>query len=260
MVWVPVIYQFSLFVPTILTPNDFFSRPEHPMRWFAILGLIGSALVIYLIGQIFVRYHPEEKQGITTVMARTIIASMLICDIPTVTGLFPTFSAMFPNVIFYILFCIALSAVITLGFLQIHQSNSVPDVYPSNDSKSHGGGINFALIRQLYLYVISSILILFLILMTYAYVVFPFIPVEKGGGDFNSATRISVVTQPGAVQADIKDSVLIYSTSTSLFFAKPEPKNDACDWRATGVIPDLIEVRREDVRSISNSAPQANCF
>lgn len=264
MVWVAPIYQFSLFVPTILSPNDFFSRPEHPWRFFAILGLISSVLVIYIGGQIYLRFHPHKKRRVALVTARAMIVSMIICDLPTITGLFPTFSAMFPNVVFYILFCILLSAVITLGFVQISETNRTANSRAKDNALAnaslHEHEMDLVLIRQVYLYGISSILILFLILTTYAYVVYPFIPVDKGGGDFSYSARVSVLSSSDAPQTDLNDAVLIYSTSESLFFAKPEPGNDACNWRTTAVIPNLVEFQRREIRAISHGVSQANCF
>src|ERR1700692_4352451 len=105
-----------------------------------------------------------------------------------------------------------------------------------------------------------SLLLLFLVLTSYSYSVFPFIPSAKGGGDYENAPTVSVNFKEDEIAAlaeelkmgvhgvrQIRDVILIYATTSSFYFAKSEAGNDPCDWRAGRNRPKIMELRREQI-------------
>lgn len=259
MGWVPICYQASLIIPTILAPPDFFSRSQSiaaSLRYFSFLFLIFLVLIIFIAGRYIILRISEqpEKLKIARVVGIAILVTIGLCDLPVFYGLAPIFYSMFPNVLFFVGFCLALSLILAFGYTQI-----------SEHLETNHNGTSFALVRQVYLYIVSAVVILFFIAVSYAYVVFPFIPVEKGGANFTSSNRVSVSMRSNntdeAVTLRLKNTLLIYATSNSLFFATPAPENDACDWQTrASAMSDLIQIPREEVRSISQGPTLPNCF
>ena len=105
-----------------------------------------------------------------------------------------------------------------------------------------------------------SILLLFLVLTSYSYWVFPFIPSVKGGGDYENAPRVFATYKDDGLDAlagelnmgvpgvrRISGVILIYATTSSYYFAKPKAGNDPCDWRAGRSRPKIMELRRDQI-------------
>jgi hypothetical protein len=109
------------------------------------------------------------------------------------------------------------------------------------------------------------VLLLFLVLTSYSYLVFPFIPNLKGGGDYENAPKVSVTLRDAGKSKDPSGSLLLYTSSSSFYFAQPERGNDPCDWRVGRSRPEIIEFRREEIRTLSFRAEskqtgKTNCF
>jgi hypothetical protein len=114
-------------------------------------------------------------------------------------------------------------------------------------------------------------LLLFTVLISYSYWIFPFIPSAKGGGDYEHASRVSIIAKPqnapgreriGAIDpASLDQSLILYSTSSSYYFARPERGNTPCDWRAGRSRPKINEVRRDEIGGLvlKVDATPSNC-
>jgi hypothetical protein len=102
---------------------------------------------------------------------------------------------------------------------------------------------------------VLSLLIFFLVLTSYAYNVFPFIPVSKGGGDYENAPLASVIwkgEEKGKQldSKDLKDTILLYTNSSSYYFAKPKKESNPCHWRTGSGRPRIVELSRDEVRAL----------
>lgn len=127
--------------------------------------------------------------------------------------------------------------------------------------------------------VVMSI-IFFLLIICYSYWVFPFIPSVKGGGDYEHALRVVFVLKQPAKKEQLDanldyrdlqdninrptDAILLYTTTTSYYFARPIKGSDPCDWRAGRSRPRILQVKREEIRALSvpgysAEQPQSNC-
>jgi hypothetical protein len=110
---------------------------------------------------------------------------------------------------------------------------------------------------------LASIVILFyLTIASYAYLIFPFIPIAKGGADFTAAPYSSV--QKHASDKPDTGMILLYATSSVSFFAKPMTGNDACRWRLGDPLPAIIRIPDSNI-SFTETTPLAqtrdsNCF
>ena len=126
MILVPLLYQFSLFAPTILAPNDFFSRPEHPERYWDIFWLILLVSGVYWAGAYSINclLNSKNEQRNTTILAFLLMGIMAVFNRNTAPALWPTVAAMFPNLLLYILFCLVLSANITVAVVASSKANS----------------------------------------------------------------------------------------------------------------------------------------
>ncbi|HEU0084072.1 MAG TPA: hypothetical protein VFQ87_14490 [Bradyrhizobium sp.] len=128
----------------------------------------------------------------------------------------------------------------------------------------------------LYYMIVSSggillALLLYVVLICYSYWVFPFIPSIKGGGDYENASRVSVVLKKVDVRErlgdvnlnsqELEQALIIYSSSSSYYFARPTKNNNPCDWRAGHAKPWITEVRRDEVRALmfGGESRQSNC-
>ena len=108
--------------------------------------------------------------------------------------------------------------------------------------------------------IVLSLLLLFLVLTSYSYGIFPFIPSVKGGGDYENAPTVSAIFKDDGLDKlaselhmgvggdqRIRDVILIYATTSSFYFAKPEAGNDPCDWRTGGNRPKILELKRDQI-------------
>jgi hypothetical protein len=129
----------------------------------------------------------------------------------------------------------------------------------SGETKHREGGKSAEFSQFVLLYSLSGVLLFLLavvMLLTYSYWIFPFIPSVKGGADYEIAARVTVVLKSAASDrtqlspTELENAVLLYSTSSSYYFAKPGRENTACDWRAGRAIPKITEVRRDEVSAI----------
>lgn len=113
--------------------------------------------------------------------------------------------------------------------------------------------------------------LLFLTLMTYSYWVFPLIPSSKGGADYEGAPRVTAVfldeKTREIMSTDFVQTLVIYSTESSYYFAKPllegEQKNwnTPCEWRVGNQVPKIREIRRDQVQELVMNAGtiKTNC-
>ena len=254
MAWAAILYQVSLFLPTLFAPPDYFSLQNHPWRYYAILALVFSVLIVYVVGRklaevaarflhgSFIDFFDRERPYLGWIILLLIVVS----DALILPGLFPLFLDMLPNVLFFVGFCLVSAWVLALVY----------------DLLSQVEEWDFRAIRMIYLTGSLMILLLFFILLSYALTIFPFIPNTRGGADLRDANRVSVIAETGAMPRDFEDTILIYSTATSFFFAKPDSvTNNACTWQQKSEpIANLIQVRREQVKSISMRPRLSNCL
>ncbi len=110
-------------------------------------------------------------------------------------------------------------------------------------------------------------LLLLLLLTSYSYRVFPFVPNLKGGADYENAPLVSVTLKSAdpAKSNNPSGSVLLYTSSSSYYFARPERGNDPCDWRVGRKRPEIIELRREEIsalsyRAVNELSARTNCM
>jgi hypothetical protein len=171
---------------------------------------------------------------------------------------------LFPYGIFYFGFCALLGLRGARTFYRLNEISNVSD-------KSDPVILEKAeLDRQRYymLSVCSALILFFLLVISYASAIYPFIPTSRGGADFTGAPRVSAVLSEGAprgsddLSEQTTDSILIYATSTSFFFAKPLPGNGPCEWRSHRAAPRIVQIQRDIVPYIripsSFSIPE-NC-
>lgn len=114
-------------------------------------------------------------------------------------------------------------------------------------------------------------LLLFVVLVSYSYWVFPFIPSLKGGGDYENASTVSVVLKRAERprpdrrdelnSKDLDQSLILYSTASSYYLARPVGKNNPCEWRTGRARPQITEVRRDEIRALvfTGGSRKSNC-
>ena len=102
-------------------------------------------------------------------------------------------------------------------------------------------------------------------ILCFAYRVYPYIPVAKGGGDYTdepmcilkfdekyekSIPRNIIDTHASSLQS--KPLMLIDETDNRMFIAKPSATNNPVEWRKPGHLnkPRIVTIRREAVTSV----------
>jgi len=108
----------------------------------------------------------------------------------------------------------------------------------------------------------------YLMLLAYAYGVFPYIPAPRGGGDYTQSPRIVVqfdraTTQPSAmtpyldpaVPAQTKPLILVEETNKGLYLADPNEAGGPAEWRTVGGRkPRLLFVNYDDLLTMEFEA------
>ena len=98
----------------------------------------------------------------------------------------------------------------------------------------------------------------YICVLSFAYSVYPYIPVERGGGSYVDASEVVMTFQgsPGALPVDLLESgsrskplLIIEETSTSVYVADPNDAGGPVEWRRGGR-PNVIAIRRDIVNSI----------
>jgi len=114
--------------------------------------------------------------------------------------------------------------------------------------------IPFAQHRDMWLLTTCLIVpIYFLSLLTFSYVVFPFIPAVRGGGDYSAAPQVSIIYRDG--KAEDKE-ILLEETAAALFVAKPQNAVGPCEWRANPESrPEVTMIGRADISKITYLSP-----
>jgi hypothetical protein len=239
------LYWWSLYIAAVFAPPHYFNRDEHWWRYLALV-VIALSFVAYILGaRRLLRDDPQYEAKRMAIGATLLIAISCLAAV-VFWGLVEKVLTMLPGVIFYLGFCIGLAAVIARTYEMLSASE-------------HWN------LRTMTFFALSSctfMVLLFLTLLSYTYSVYPYIPYTKGGADFSDAHRVSVVTDKEVLPTNTKldDVIIIYSTSNSIFFAKPEKGNDACDWRRASANFGFVQVRREQVKSITLGPEKPNCF
>ncbi len=105
--------------------------------------------------------------------------------------------------------------------------------------------------------------------VSFAYRVYPFIPADKGGGDYTEATSVTVRLHEGAAvpswilepprpsrtafsprdTALSKPLIIIEETADCVYLADPNDAGGPFGWRR-GFIPTIIQVNRSDIASV----------
>jgi hypothetical protein len=122
-----------------------------------------------------------------------------------------------------------------------------------------------------YVFVMSviTIVILYMAVLSYSYGVFPYIPAAKGGADFSFSPKLTIQLKPAGGETTppltIENAIALYSTLSSIYVAQPIAGSDACDWRAHKARPNVTEVVRAEIRTVSSKSldlrrGQTNCF
>jgi hypothetical protein len=126
-------------------------------------------------------------------------------------------------------------------------------------------------IRKVALWAITGCLLLatyYLAVLSFAYSVYPYIPVDRGGGSFVDSPKVTArfrIDMNGLLPSDLLhcDShgcfesiplVLIEETSTDFFIASPTEAGGVLKWRL-GERPRIYNVRRELVNALAVESP-----
>jgi hypothetical protein len=240
-----IFYWWSVFVPTVFASPLYFNRKEHIYRYVALF-IVALTFVAYTTSMRWIKRDDPKFEWKRSLVGKLIIALILAMDRIVFPGMWPTVRAMFPGILFFFGFSVGIAGLID----RVYEIMS--------------GATEWNLRAVVYAFLSSCtlFLLLFVDILAYAYVVFPFIPSVKGGADYTEAHRVHVITAEDAVEKgrSLRDVILLYSTSTSFFFAEPVPGNDACDWRRPSVFPNFVQVRREQVHSLALRPNTKNCF
>jgi hypothetical protein len=107
----------------------------------------------------------------------------------------------------------------------------------------------------------------YLSVISFAYRVYPFIPADKGGGDYTEAATVTIRLHDGAivpsemlarsstptvskVTITSKPLIIIEETPACVYVADPADAGGPFSWR-TGSIPKIIQITRSDIASIA---------
>jgi hypothetical protein len=104
----------------------------------------------------------------------------------------------------------------------------------------------------------------YLSIISFAYHVYPYIPADKGGGDYTEATLVTIHFQrdaavpvkmlelSGVASADSKQSkpvIIIEETPTSVYVADPKDAGGPYFWRR-GSTPTILQITRSDIATV----------
>lgn len=104
--------------------------------------------------------------------------------------------------------------------------------------------------------------LMYFMVVSFAFGLFPYIPVSRGGADFTDArpVEISTVASGGSptafedptaqVPAEGKRVFIIEEAGDLMYIGRERKDSTAFDWRHRGNRPDLIVLNRKDIRSI----------
>ena len=104
----------------------------------------------------------------------------------------------------------------------------------------------------------------YLSIVSFAYHVYPYIPADKGGGDYTEATLVTIhfhgdavvplemLAPGGGASTDSKQSkpvIIIEETPTSVYIADPTDAGGPYSWRR-GSTPTILQITRSDIAGI----------
>ena len=107
-------------------------------------------------------------------------------------------------------------------------------------------------------------MVYFLAIVIFAYTIFPFIPDEKGGGDYSASPYAIFSTfstekdNSESTKEDKSDKfILLYRTDAALYFGTVKDSNDPCDWRSLKNL-NVLEIAQRDIKRIVYSRRDAS--
>ncbi len=122
---------------------------------------------------------------------------------------------------------------------------------------------DFARVGSILLWMVPISVTFFVVVSTYAYTVFPFVPFTKGGANYVGVPESEVVltrASPTANEVILKDLVVFYATDVSVYFAEVKDGDGPCEWRSRRGRPSIVEIPRSQIRSITKRPPrQTEC-
>jgi hypothetical protein len=121
--------------------------------------------------------------------------------------------------------------------------------------------------EKLKVYVAGAVLIsttYFLSVLAFAYRIYPYIPVAKGGGDYTHASRVILRSRPDNIwnlpdplfedpatrTAPSRLLVLIEQTPDAVYVARVDDEGGPSQWRGMEHLPTVMEVSRDELLSI----------
>lgn len=261
-----IIFFFTVYYTVIFTPAEYFYSDTHPYRLWSLFIFLASMLLSFVAflwwlplrrTQELERRRPSESEMAEVLksirdeeriyykrFSVCLLIYMLIFNLFIFYGMIPAFiSMMIPYGGFFFLFCL----IFTLVAYRM-------DIRLENDSRylQAFGRVGYTAIFSLGLLVLY-----YLSVGVYAYTIFPHIPNIKGGANYDSAPVASVylqhrVTEENAgheiVGLDMSKTVIIYSTSSSLYVA------DACDWQRDSRRASIFQINRDEIKNVTINA------
>jgi hypothetical protein len=276
-----ILYYLSIYFATLFAPLQYFNYPLNWVRWSAIsvfvfftpAAWIGATFLLnYLYKRDKERKHKNHKDQeaylqtrythynrLKNGLAKILIVLMLLLDVFIFWEMGDVLiEMMFPRGFFFFGFCVVLT-IVTQQIIQLLQRIAQETDEHAKFRHASLTGVSIAACGALFYLTIAS----------YAYAIFPFIPNMKGGADYVNSRKVCVILDKpiefnvggdNRPKARLDHVIIMYSTSSSYYFAWSGEGNSARDWRARRTLPIIGQVPRNNVRSIFFESESHNCL
>ena len=254
-----IIYFSTIYYVVVFVPPGYFYFLQHPYRLTTFFFLVFSVVFGYII---FISFLVRRKKKVSqnnnlapearasavadinlrnqksqNIFLYVMLFYIIILDYLIFEELLPSlFGMLYPYGIFFFLFSFMFAAQLSRIFRRLELDG------PSMTPFAKVGFILIAAVGLLVLYYTT--------VASFAYTMFPHIPVAKGGANYADAPSISAFIDSPSLsknttftssQGELQNMILVYSTSTSFFFG-------SCDWRRGPAA--ILEVKKDAVKHV----------